>query len=84
MRQPGKRPSKYSGAYGFGWVCHTVSMRVLAALGAAPEYFEGRLPGWRISRLAYGPLEDSGRPRDPAQWKPVARCGLFPATANVR
>lgn len=60
--------------YALDFVCHTVSMRVLEAIGVPSEHFSGLVGGWRLARWAYGPRGASGLPPAVADWRATRAC----------
>ncbi len=76
------RASYLRGIYGVNFVCHTVSMKVLAAIGVAPEHFEPLVSGWRLARWVFGPRLPSGLPEPVASWRATRACDVAAVRAS--
>jgi hypothetical protein len=74
MLEAAVRASYVDGTYSLDFVCHNDAMRVLRALGIAPEYFQSQIGGWKLARWVYGPRLTSGLPKNPKQWPTTALC----------
>lgn len=60
------------GAYGVNYVCHTITERVLRALGAGSASYAAQIRTYAAARWTWGPVVPSFNSQDPADW-PMSR-----------
>lgn len=68
------RASYASGAYGVDYVCHTITERVLRALGAGTATFAAQIRTYAAARWTWGPIVPSFNSQDPADWAISRSC----------
>ena len=68
------RASYASGAYGVDFVCHTITERVLRALGAGSATYAAQLRTYAAARWTWGPIVPSFNSQDPADWAISRAC----------
>lgn len=66
------RASYAPGAYGVDYVCHTITERVLRALGAGSATYAAQIRTYAAARWTWGPIVPSFNSQDPASW-PMSR-----------
>lgn len=66
------RASYAPGAYGVDYVCHTITERVLCALGAGSATYAAQIRTYAAARWTWGPIVPSFNSQDPASW-PMSR-----------
>jgi len=68
------RASYASGAYGVDYVCHTITERVLRALGAGSASYAAQIRTYAAARWTWGPVVPSFNSQDPADWSVSRTC----------
>jgi hypothetical protein len=68
------RASYASGAYGVDYVCHTITERVLRALGAGSASYAAQIRTYAAARWTWGPIVPSFHSQDPADWSVSRAC----------
>ncbi len=68
------RASYASGAYGVDYVCHTITERVLRALGAGSASYAAQVRTYAAARWTWGPIVPSFNSQDPADWSVSRAC----------
>jgi len=62
------------GYYGADFVCHSVTERVLRALGIGTSRFSAEFRTYTAARWIWGPITPSWNPQDPAAWSESRAC----------
>lgn len=68
------RASYAGGAYGLDYVCHTITERVLRALGAGSASYAAQIRTYAAARWTWGPVVPSFNSTDPADWSVSRAC----------
>jgi hypothetical protein len=68
------RASYASGAYGVDFVCHTITERVLRALGSGSASYAAQIRTYAAARWTWGPIVPSFNSQDPADWSISRAC----------
>lgn len=68
------RTSYVGGAYGADYVCHTITERVLRALGAGSASYAAKIRTYAAARWTWGPVIPSFNSQDPADWSVSREC----------
>ncbi len=68
------RASYAPGAYGVDFVCHTITERVLRALGAGSSTYAAQIRTYAAARWTWGPILPSGNSQDPSDWGVSRSC----------
>jgi hypothetical protein len=68
------RASYADGAYGADFVCHTITERVLRALGAGSASYAAKIRTYAAARWTWGPIVPSFNSQDPADWAVSRAC----------
>lgn len=68
------RASYAPGAYGVDYVCHTITERVLRALGAGSASYASQIRTYAAARWTWGPIVPSFNSQDPADWSVSRAC----------
>lgn len=66
--------SYVGGDYAVDYVCHTVTERVLRALGVGSAPYSTQIHTYAAARWIWGPIVPSGNPQNPSSWPESRSC----------